>query len=126
MGRYVSGDFEYKFWFACQPSSDILEYGEEEERSSMKNIYIKIENLKIIKAKVNNYKKEFKEKFKMTYKKFMTKMEKKGYLSASDDKETNTEMWGDMSREASRIHLGETIIENLIKQKSSLCVEAEF
>jgi hypothetical protein len=59
MGRYVSGDFEYKFWFACQPSSDILEYGEEEERSSMKNIYIKIENLKIIKAKVNNYKKEF-------------------------------------------------------------------
>jgi hypothetical protein len=126
MGRYVSGDFEYKFWFACQPSSDILEYGEEEERSSMKNIYIKKENLKTIKAKVNNYKKEFKNKFKTTYKAFMNKMEKKGYLSASDDEETQTEKWGLMSREASRINLGEVIISNLIKQKSSLCVEAEF
>ena len=27
MGRYVNGDIEHKFWFAVQPSSDIMDFG---------------------------------------------------------------------------------------------------
>ena len=27
MGRYVSGDIEYKFWFGIQPSEDIQDFG---------------------------------------------------------------------------------------------------
>jgi len=124
MGRYISGDFDFKFWFACQPSSDILEFGSQRDDNIHAVIYF--DELENIKTKVADYKLKFKKKyFEFSYEEFMKKMETKGYLSASDDKETNTKVWADMSREASRISLGDTIIKELELKQDDLYVEAE-
>jgi len=124
IGRYFTGDIEGKFWFASQPSSDMLEYGHDRSDGHIQAV-IYHEELKEIKDKVATFKAEFKKNFKMTYKKFMSKMNKKGYMTDSNDKETKTKKWGEMCREASRIELGDKVITALIDKKDDLYVECE-
>jgi len=125
MGRYYTGDIEGKFWFGSQPSSDILEYGQDDSDSRIQaTIYY--EELDEIKEKVAKFKAEFEKKFKMTYKKFMALIKKQGYLTSSNDKTTQTIKWGKMCREASRIELGDKVIKGLKDKKDDLFVEAEL
>jgi hypothetical protein len=122
MGRYITGSFEYKFWFGSQPSDDILEFAKQDESIHCR---IDFEDLKEIKTKVIKFKADFKEQFGIEYKDFMKKINKKGYLSSSDDAETNTTTWEEMSRCASRIQLGLKCIKELNEQKDTLYLEAE-
>lgn len=111
IGRYVTGDFNYKFWFGVQSSSDIEEFGGESITTPQWSWSKK--ELDDIKKKVSTLKKDFKNKHKMTYKQFMNKMRKKGCTLSSDDKETETKKWESMCKDASKIDLGEHIIKAL-------------
>ena len=123
MGRYCTGDLEYKFWFACQPTGDILEYGVED--TSYIQVMVCYDQLKNIQEKVKTLKTKFRKKHKTTYSKFMNKIDKKGYLSSTKDKETTTNHWESMSRDASKIYLGEEIIKALKDKKDDLFIDAE-
>ena len=124
MGRYIYGSegFEYKFWFACQPSDDILEFGHERQ-----NLFVTVyyEELKEIRKKVMKLKEEFKDKYSTSYKQLRQKIKDKGYLGSSDDPETETQLWKDMTRDASKICLGLKIIKTLKETKDDLELEAE-
>jgi len=124
MGRYCEfGNGEsFKFWVGIQPSGDILEYGNENEGISGDIDYDELDN---IKEKVKGFKEYFQERFKITYEEFMEKIEKKGCLCSSNDKETKTEDWKKMLRLASKIKLGVVVIENLEKEKDGFSYYAE-
>ena len=113
MGRYITGDFEYKFWFAVQPTSDILAYGYERQDVILANILYS--DLNKIKEKVEGYKKDFKRRFKTDYKTFMKKVEKSYQPSKQKER----------LRLASLIDLGERVIKELKSKKDDLYVEGE-
>lgn len=125
MGRYMTGDLEYKFWFGVQSSEDIYEFGFEESEDSVRG-YFPISKKKDIEATVSVFKKGFKVKFKMTYEQFNDTMNKKGYSMSSSDPETETEVWKEKCRLAAKISLGTCILEGFKKNKDSLFVEAEL
>jgi hypothetical protein len=125
MGRYYTGDIEGKFWFASQPTSDLLEFGEDRNDSNL-NVVVYYDNLKEIEDKINLLKKSFKKRFKITYKIFLKKMDQKGYQSSSKDKETQTKKWDKMCREASKLELGLKILKALKEKKDDLYIEGEL
>lgn len=124
MGRYltIDGESDYKFWFASQPTSDILDFGYENP-----NIHgiIPHDSLEEIKEKVVEKKKQFIEEFKISYEEFIAKIDKKGYVESSRDEETQTEQWKGMERLGSWIDLGEHIIKKLEENGDDLYFEAE-
>jgi len=125
MGRNYYGDVEGKFWFACQSTSDLLEFGCEETPESVLRVCVPHENLKKVEDKVIGLKDKFKKKFKVTFEEFMKKMEKKGYLSSTKDKETLTTNWDEMCKDASLIELGSKILTALKVKKDDLFIEGE-
>ena len=118
MGRYYTGDIEGKFWFGVQPTGDLLEFGSDRSESSL-NVVVYYEEFKFHKKKLENLKINFKKNFKITYKDFIRKMNKKG------SSETNTPEWKKMCREASLIELGDKIIKALKDKKDDLYIEGE-
>ena len=125
MGRYINGDLDYKFWFATQPSSDILEWGEEYNNPDITPVRIKFDDLKELEENLDKIKANFKKSFKITYEKFMSIIDKQGYVMSSSDKETNTKLWDNKCREASRIDLGIKVIKALKEKQDDLFLEAE-
>ena len=124
MGRWARGNnFEYKFWFACQDTADILTFGE--EVTDVLNVNICYDDLAKIEEKVKILKEEFKALFGLEYAEFMDKIEKKGYLSSSNDEETQTDSWNGMSKKASKINLGEEVIKALKENRDDLYLECE-
>jgi len=107
MGRYVTGDFEHKFWFGCQPSEDIEDFGGYKELCHKWSE----DDLEEAKSNVKELKEKFKDEHKISFKKAMHKIETKGYSSSTEDKETETKKWGSMCRDASKIQLGERIVK---------------
>ena len=125
MGRYITGDLDFKFWFGIQATEDILEYGVEEELDYIP-VVVEFSKLKEIKEKVKRFKKEFRESFKMSYKMFRKKLDKKGCLESSDDKETHTKKWRKMLEKASKISLGEKVLKALKEKGDDLYLQAEY
>lgn len=114
MGRYISGDFDYKFWFAVQPSSDITEFGGYNNTSP--SWCWSEEDLPYIKEKLNELEKQFEKDFSISVDDFLGKIEKKGYLMSSGDEETKTEKWQLMSKAGAKIALGRKIKAQVEKQ----------
>ena len=119
MGRYVSGDFEYKFWFATQPSIDIELFGGHGYETH--NWVWDKEDLPTIQSTLKKFEKIFKKRFRISVHVFFKKMGKKGYTTSSNDKETNTKKWKEMCRLASIISLGRIILES-VKEKDNVDV----
>lgn len=115
MGRYltVNGETLHKFWFGCQSSSDILEYGCERQVIVGSILF---EELEEIIEKVNRFKAEFEKEFKLTYDSFMENTENMENIEKKDL----------MFKLASRIDLGEKIIKKLEETKDDLYFEAEI
>lgn len=122
MGRYVTGDFDYKFWFATQSSTDIEEFGGYEDT----NIHWgwSSDDLPDITNHIRELKFAFKKAHGLTYKEFIKILDDKGYISGSNDKETQTDIWATKCKDASLIDLGEHI-RNAVKKLDSVYVTAE-
>jgi len=127
MGRVYTFDTGEtgKFWFGSQPTSDLLEFGNDESESRVR-VCVYFEELKEHKKKVENLKKKFQERFNISYKVFMKVMNKKGYMSSSSDKQTQTKKWSKMCREASLIELGDKIVKALKNKQDDLYIEGEI
>jgi len=117
MGRYVTGDFEYKFWFGVQSSSDITEFGGSDCDSGQINWQWTKEELPEIVAKVKTLKTEFKESYHTSFAEYMKGIEETHVIPIEDTAK---------GRLASKIDLGEHIIKALRDSENDyICVEAE-
>jgi len=67
MGRYVTGDFEYKFMFGVQPSSDIEMFGGCELDTNNINWAWNEKDLPVIKEALKELNKKMKEKTNHTF-----------------------------------------------------------
>jgi hypothetical protein len=108
MGRYISGDFEYKFWFACQPSDDIEGFGGSGWQEPHWT-WERSEDLPKVTKELKYLEEEFKKKWGITFDEFQGKVSQKGYLTSTGDEETQTDRWNAMARDASKIDLGRAI-----------------
>lgn len=127
MGRYYtfSDGQEGKFWFACQPSGDVCDFGGQEESDCyIRWIWTKDEDLPIVNQKLLELSGELKLTTPYTYRSFMRRMNSKGYLGSSADPETNTALYKRASELCAKIYLGLKIRRGLKKQ-DVLSVEAE-
>jgi hypothetical protein len=123
MGRDISGDFDHKFWFAVQPSSDILEFGGQDS-SRPAHSWSKDE-LPSIESKVAALEQEFRQTFDITVDEFFAKINAKDYQASSHDPETQTQVWAAMSVLGAKIELGRKIRDALAACDESIEVEYE-
>jgi hypothetical protein len=119
MGRYYWGDIEGKFWFAVQPTSDLLEFGHDRNDTSL-NVVVYFDDLQDNREKLRKLKKDFR-KHGMTFEEFMTRMDNNGF----EKTQMRTAEWQAMCREASLISLGEKIVKALKDKKDDLFISGE-
>jgi len=130
MGRYVTGDFEYKFMFGVQPSSDIEMFGGCKLDTNNLVWFGRInwtwneKDLPVIKEALKELNKKMKEKTNHTFSYWTKRLNGKGYTRASNDDETHTDKWDTMLLLYSRIELGK-IIYAAIQEQGDVYVEAE-
>ena len=117
MGRYITGDFDYKFWFGVQSSGDIMEFGGSDCHENTIAWQWTKEELPEIVAKVKTLKAEFKEAYKISFAEYMKEIEESGIIPSEDK---------DKEMLAAKIDLGEHIIKALRDSENGyICVEAE-
>ena len=130
MGRFCTGDLEYKFWVGVQPSEDLFEYGIEKKLGLEPNFieaHILFSRLTRIKVKVNQLKKRFRERFRISYRDFR---EGNHQMAAMGDKafqfrRMQTTKWNSMAKLASLIDLGEHILSALEDKQDDLWIAAD-
>ena len=109
------GEAEHKFWVAVQPSSDILEFGDEDPNNTITGT-IHFQDLLVIKEEQQERKDAFNKEHGMTYKKF---------TETDNPHSMWTDEWRRMERDASLICLGDEIVKELTKQQTDIRFEAE-
>lgn len=123
MGRYVTGDFEFKFWFAVQPSSDIMEFGGQEMDHTIRWCWEK-DDLPTIKKKIKDIEEQIERETGKSAKHWNAKITQKGCIYASTDPETHSEKWKAMLPLLAKWSLGKEI-EKVVKKLGEVYVEAE-
>jgi|TARA_R100000049_G_C1946826_1_gene92318 hypothetical protein len=125
MGRYITGDFEYKFMFAVQPSSDIELFGGKQYNTDQLYWHWQQDDLPKIKMELKELNKQMKETTNHTYKYWAKKLDKKNYITSTSDDETQTKKWSDMLEIFARIELGNTILK-AVEDQGDVYVQAEY
>ena len=125
MGRmaYFSDGSERKFWFACQSTSDIQEFGGHEVGVDMIRMEWDKEDLPDINKAIEAAQEELKVTG-YTYEGFMKGLEDRGHMIRSDDREANTQAWKEAEKLCARIELG-MHIKIIVERDGSASVEAE-
>ena len=129
MGRYYnfSDGQEGKFWFACQPTGDVCEFGGQDSQGNYINWEWSKDDLPEINRVLSLTSGELKLTTPYTYNSFMRKMRKNGYLGSSEDKETQSKMYHRASELCAKINLGLKIRRGVrrLTDGEYLSVEAE-
>ena len=103
MGRYVNGDIEHKFWFAVQPSSDIMDFGGRIPNDSWS---WDEDDLPICDKEIKRVNKVCKKETGLSARNWLSKVNVKGWIMSTDDPETETELWKKAMPYAAKFQLG--------------------
>lgn len=125
MGRYYTfsnGD-RGKFWFACQDTDDITQFGGYERDGVLYWMWTE-DDLPAVNARLKETVEELKDTG-YTYRSFMKRVNTVGYLGSSADPETQKDNYKRAAELCARIELGLKIRRG-IRQDGHLDAEAEY
>ena len=119
MGRYVSGDIEYKFWFGIQPSEDIQDFGGFRPEDSWAWGQSDLEQCN---EEIRSVNKQCLEETGISARNWLSKVNIKGYTWSTRDPETESKLWKKAMRYAAKFQLGMKIRRAIKKYNYVECV----